>query len=205
MTASGRAVNPFTMEPKDVLLSDIGRALSNTCRWGGHLPPGVWISVAQHSVWVKELLEYIGVEDESIISQGLLHDASEAYVGDMVSPFKEQVAIYNEVEHKVQSTIAKAFGIPHPWDPIVHWADKAVMVVLESERAGKNPAEEVFSGYLENALTAEVWRKRFYPGGIIDYLQELNTLWTPGEAYANFMRAARTQKLIEKADRSGGQ
>ena len=45
-TVSGRRVNPFDPDPDQIDIGDIGRALANQCRFGGHCR--VFYSVAQH-------------------------------------------------------------------------------------------------------------------------------------------------------------
>lgn len=56
--------------------------------------------------------------------QGLLHDASEAYVGDMISPLKKRMPEYRRIERRVQKAIAERFRLPAKFHPIVHNADK---------------------------------------------------------------------------------
>lgn len=92
-------------EEHEYLLSDIGHALGNLCRFVGH---GGWWSVAQHSLFVAELLE---PKDKL---RGLLHDAAEAYMADVPGPLKLLPIMdgYNELEDRVIAAIHKQFGIP---------------------------------------------------------------------------------------------
>lgn len=82
-TASGRAFWSLDPRPEDVRIEDIAAQLSRICRFGGALKPGVsFYSVAQHSV----LVSYNVPEEYAL--EGLLHDAAEAYVGDVIKPIK---------------------------------------------------------------------------------------------------------------------
>jgi hypothetical protein len=78
-TVSWRWVNPFDPDPEQLDIRDIARALAKRCRFGGHCR--VFYSVAQHSVIVSELVEQRGGDVEDVFA-ALMHDASEAYLGD---------------------------------------------------------------------------------------------------------------------------
>lgn len=112
-TVSGNLVNPTNPDPEAISLHDIAWSLSRIPRFAGHTITGVAYNVAQHSVYVAELLERF-VEDPYSIEEfgeqyfhlveiavewkydknanllkGLLHDAHEAYIGDIPSPIKK--------------------------------------------------------------------------------------------------------------------
>lgn len=77
-TYSGKQFCYWQCRPEDICIRDIARALSNICRFTGHCKR--FYSVAQHSVLVSEqaINPFLG----------LMHDAAEAYVGDMNRPLK---------------------------------------------------------------------------------------------------------------------
>ena len=105
-TISGQYVNVFEPNPDTLLISDIAHALSNQCRFGGHLPR--FYSVAQHSL----LCYSIANEDEKY--DALMHDASEAYLLDFPKPIKMEIAQYNEIEHKLMLVLAEKFNFNYP-------------------------------------------------------------------------------------------
>lgn len=105
-TAHGRFY-PLDPRPEEIHVEDIARALSRICRFGGH--SRAFYSVAQHSVHVSELCE-----PEHAL-WGLLHDAAEAYIGDMVRPLKRNsvMGAYRGIEFSIWETVVDRFGLSH--------------------------------------------------------------------------------------------
>lgn len=107
-------------KPEEVAIVDIAYALANTYRWGGHACPN--ITVAQHSVIVCDMLLRRGYDAE-VGMQGLLHDAAEAYLGDIPTPIKSRLPEFQAMELLVESAIFEHFGISLPMHPAVKLAD----------------------------------------------------------------------------------
>ena len=99
-------------------------ALARICRYNGHVEG--FLSVAEHSLDVVERLRDMGAPVE-VQAQGLLHDAAEAYLGDMVGPLKHHPAMqeFRDAEKRVEAAIAARFGLPEQLDPRVKEADVA--------------------------------------------------------------------------------
>src|SRR5215212_2494425 len=111
-TLSGRRVNPFDAAPEDIDPGDIARALSNICRFGGH--SRAFYSVAQHSAIVCDLLEARGATPAELMA-ALLHDAAEAYLGDLPHPLKhrsELGAAFRVAEKRLEAVIERRFDLP---------------------------------------------------------------------------------------------
>jgi len=120
MTSTGRLfplLQPHTFEFD---IEEIAHALSRICRYTGHTRQ--FYSVAQHSVYVSGL-----VPDEYKL-EALLHDASEAFLGDVSSPLKALLPEYKAIEAAVEKAIAKQYGLPFPLSPTVKTADLAMLV-----------------------------------------------------------------------------
>lgn len=81
---SGRCVNLRDPDPAMIEITDIAKSLSRLCRYTGH--PRFDYSVAQHSVHCVEYASKTGETDKQILLELLLHDAHEAYMGDITSP-----------------------------------------------------------------------------------------------------------------------
>lgn len=101
-TRSGRKVYFLDPSVDSIDISDIAYALANQCRFNGHIP---FYSVAEHSVYVS------GLVAEELQLHALLHDAAEAYVGDMSSPLKSIVPQFRTIERRIQNVILKRFDI----------------------------------------------------------------------------------------------
>lgn len=91
---------------------DIAWPLARICRFGGRLPkygPMAFYSVADHSVLVALILREFG-EPASVQYAGLMHDAHEALMGDIVTPVKRWLAI-EEKEAALAQAVCERFGV----------------------------------------------------------------------------------------------
>ena len=120
-TYTGKNVNPLDLRVDDICLSDIAHPLSMTCRFGGHCSK--FYSVAEHSVLVSRLCP----KEFALI--GLLHDAAEAYLGDIPSPVKRLVPEFLEAEKRAEAVIALKFGIPQLMNHQVKVADSLALEI----------------------------------------------------------------------------
>lgn len=84
-TASGLYIDLLDPGAEAIDPEDIARHLSKLCRYTGAVAR--FYSVAEHAVLVRDLLKWGGASSE-IVRAGLLHDAAEAYLGDVSSPLK---------------------------------------------------------------------------------------------------------------------
>jgi len=123
-TSKGSYVDVINIDPDMVSLEDVATSLSKICRFNGHLPSHY--SVAEHSIWVANWLRDQGCSPQVVLT-GLLHDACEAYVGDMMRPLKrlpEMVAVFKPIEENAMSAVQKKLGGLYPHPDIVHVADR---------------------------------------------------------------------------------
>lgn len=119
-TYTGRLVYPLDPALEDFDIKDIAHALSNLCRFGGHVKK--FYSVAEHSVYVS----YHTKKSEALI--GLLHDASEAYLVDMPRPIKTYMPQYRDIEENIQRMVSEKFGLRWPFPASVHEADNRILI-----------------------------------------------------------------------------
>jgi hypothetical protein len=164
-TVSGRWVNPFDPDPSQLDAGDIARALANQCRFGGH--SRVFYSVAQHSVIVSELVEQRGGDTEDSFA-ALMHDATEAYLGDMPHPLKHRSplgAAFKAAEDHLEQALRERFRIK----PDVAEIKPVDRALLASER---------------RAFSAEDWHWPELDG--VEPLDLELTAWSPDEAARAF-------------------
>jgi len=100
---SGVMYYPADPDPSSICIEDIAHALSMLCRFNGHSK--FHYSVAQHSVLVASFLP------PELALLGLMHDAAEAYTGDMIQPIKCIVHDYSWVGLRSWEAIAKRFDL----------------------------------------------------------------------------------------------
>jgi hypothetical protein len=122
-TWSGGRFYPRDPRSADVDPTDIAHALSLLCRYGGHVER--FYSVAEHCVLMSQ-----AVAPENALA-ALLHDATEAYVGDVVRPLKLTLPGYRHIEHQVWLAIAHHFELG-PLPEEVKEADNRILI---NERA----------------------------------------------------------------------
>lgn len=89
-------------------LEDIAHNLARVCRFGGAVDE--YYSVASHSVYVARELDREG-GSLNLVRAGLLHDATEAYLGDMVSGLKRMMPEYRALEKRYAAAIERQYNV----------------------------------------------------------------------------------------------
>lgn len=108
---------PLDPRPEEMFIEDIARSLSMQCRYNGHIDR--FYSVAEHSV----IMSYMASTDD-VAKWCLMHDATEAYIGDMVRPLKFLFPEFSEMEDKVHLVLAERFDLPYTMpDEVKKWDD----------------------------------------------------------------------------------
>lgn len=125
-TKSGLYLNFLEPDPQTISLDDIADGLSQTARYGGQS----WTvySVAEHCLHVAAQL-YRTYGDRLLALLGLLHDAPEAYLGDVVGPLKALLTEYQSIEGNLSRVVEQRFHLPFfsLEDPRVKDVDKAIV------------------------------------------------------------------------------
>lgn len=119
-TRSGMAFFPLGAKEEEILVEDIAHGLSMQCRYNGHTVK--FYSVAQHC-WLASQYAPAGLEFEA-----LMHDAAEAYIGDIISPLKVALPDYARIEKELDATIRRRFGLPVKHSPEIKEIDTRLAI-----------------------------------------------------------------------------
>jgi hypothetical protein len=153
-TYSGRKFFPCDPRQEEIFIEDIAHALSNQCRFNGHTE--CFYSVAEHC-WH---CSYAVPPEDAL--EALLHDAAEAYLGDLIRPLKmlpDLGGAYLKLEERVEACIAARYKLTYPWPDSVRHADEAVITAeMEQIIAARD------KGHLhDSSVTADIQLKCWYP------------------------------------------
>lgn len=102
MLVGGTLFDLARPETSAVTLHDIAYALGRICRFGGHTSR--FYSVAEHCVHVARLVPF------DLGRAALMHDASEAFIGDVTRPLKAMLPEYKVIEARIEATLASRFA-----------------------------------------------------------------------------------------------
>jgi hypothetical protein len=156
-TVSGKLINVTNPSPDDIVLQDIAWALSRIPRFAGHTITETVYNVAQHSVYVAKLasellkssedfnldqstwdsvLNICSVGDTNqFLLKALLHDAHEAYTGDIPSPIKkipELRETFKLIESKLDHAILSGLSLSEVTEDekiVIKYCDKLAQAI----------------------------------------------------------------------------
>lgn len=126
ITASGRRFYIYDPRADEVAHHDIVSGLTHECRYAGQIPR--FYSVAEHSIKVAVIAEHLATEAVArgefpedmlplVSLVAMLHDAHEAYCGDIPHPYKARLADvfgtpWERIEGRVQECVHEAYALP---------------------------------------------------------------------------------------------
>ena len=120
---NGKRISILEPEQDTMDIITIANSLSNLCRFMGQVND--FYSVAQHSVMVSHLVP------TQHAYAGLMHDATEAFCGDLVKPIKQKLPEYSVIEERMWNALRQRYNLPMALPSSVHVADR-IMVKTES-------------------------------------------------------------------------
>lgn len=145
-TYTGRKFEFGRITPDDIDIVDIAHSLSHLCRFNGH--SRYFYSVAEHSIEVSHRVP------PELALVGLLHDAHEAYMGDITRPLKKKLSAYFSVlQQNIDLVIAARFGFDFMdfHSPAIREVDNRMLAtegdLMMGGREGWDPLPEPYIGY----------------------------------------------------------
>jgi len=125
---------------EDVRAVDIAHSLARLARFTGHTRTTGIYSVAQHSLAVMRRVIALGGPPPVVLG-GLLHDAHEAYLGDVSSPLGSLLPGIRELKVRHDIAIAEWAGISvdELWHPLVRQADAEALATEARDLLGPLP------------------------------------------------------------------
>lgn len=170
------ANSPFTIE-------DIAHGLSMTCRFAGQCRQ--FYSVAEHSWHASRLVA------PEFQLRALMHDAAEAFIGDVTRPLKSILPEYKAIERTVEAAIMDRFETGD-WN--VDEVKRADMMMLHAEQA------ELMPHHPDRWTTSE---------GLADERIVNFRFWTPSVARTSFLlryaQLSGRRQILPESTKTGGQ
>lgn len=160
ITFTGKHLDLENITPDQIDIKDITHALGNICRFSGQTK---WFySVLQHSVLLEKIYnELIPNASPKNRLACLLHDATEAYLGDITRPVQDYFYAkchfdLHKYEYPIQNIIFEKFDVsPACIDPLV-WHYDTIMSIAE--------------GYV--LIGGPFWKKQYQKYGDYEELYE---------------------------------
>lgn len=145
-------------------IGDIAHALSHLCRFTGHTRQ--FYSVAEHS-WFCSM-----IVPRRVALHALLHDAAEAFVGDVSRPLKALLPGYREIERRVESAVFARFGLGPDMPREVKDAD---LQMLRSEQRWVMGSDDRWPGIdmIQPVVRPHCWEPERARGHFLERFEEL--------------------------------
>ena len=108
ITRSGKTLNILKPQAELINIEDIAWALSNQCRFNGHTK--IFYSVAEHCTYMARYFGHSNFNRHTVLA-ALLHDAAEAYIGDITRPVKKLWPEIEKIERRLLWVILEKYGV----------------------------------------------------------------------------------------------
>lgn len=134
LSTSGQEISLLQPQPGRMLLADIAHALAQINRFNGHARRPY--SVAEHSLLVAEICERLMPVTVGGRFAALMHDAHEAYCGDLATPTKRLLGEHwAHLEGRLERAVRSAFALHTHTHEAASAIKQADLIALATERA----------------------------------------------------------------------
>lgn len=178
VTYTGRIFDLLNPKPEMVCIEDIAHSLAYQCRYMGHAK--FFYSVAQHCVLMAKNRDLPGDP-----LQKLLHDAAEAYIGDLISPWKKLLwastwtgnflVSVREFEQRIQEVIGEALGVYLTLSAEVKKSDKIMIATEIRDLMPKMPSDYDWGVDLSSVVKEIInpWYFEYAEGRFLDTYRQI--------------------------------
>jgi len=132
MLQSGAWFDLLDPASSDFTIDDIAHGLAHICRYAGQCRD--FYSVAEHSIHVSNMCEEGKLE-------ALLHDAAEAFIGDVTRPLKQLMPEYKRIEKAVERAVFERFNLVMPFPAEIKEADLRVLAAEQAQIMAPSTSE----------------------------------------------------------------
>jgi uncharacterized protein len=129
--------------PEEIQIQDISLALARKCRFNSYCR--FFYSVAQHSIMCAKFCKNYKLE-------ALLHDAAEAYIGDITRPVKTAFPEIRKIEENIEKAIAAKFNLQYPWPKEIKTIDNILLAVEKRDLFSQDLEWEIQHEYPEKSI-----------------------------------------------------
>lgn len=136
-TAGGGKFYPSNIQPEQFSIKAIAHGLAKECRFAGMIKG--FYSVAQHCVLMRDYAAAHNLFPLEQLIYVLLHDAAEAYIGDIATPIKATLPDFNRLEKKIMQNLMSHFGLAFPLPHGVKELDARIVVDEASQLFDDKP------------------------------------------------------------------
>ncbi len=165
-TYTGRQFWPLDPRPDEIDIDDIAHALAYQCRYSGHTHR--FYSVAEHCCAIADNAP------PTDALWGLLHDASEAYLADVIRPIKPFLTGYREIEARLMRCICDAFQLQHEQPSSISALDGRILVNEREQLMACPPVPWEDTGTRIDGLILECWTPEVAE---LEFLVRFYSLW----------------------------
>jgi len=153
LLSSGKA---FMLGNMEFDIEDIAWSLAKQCRYAGHVKRSVFYPVARHCVLIADWLYAKAIREGKtqqharyIAWNGLMHDAPEHILSDIVRPMKVSLPQYYSLEEKIAEATANWFDLAHPMMDEIKEADNRILLDEKEQVMPVSPLPWGIEGVLD--------------------------------------------------------
>jgi uncharacterized protein len=160
--SSGRYLDLLDPQPEAFTFHDVASALAKICRFGGQIDH--FYSVAEHAFHCYGVAELDRLPKQTQWDV-LMHDAAEAFLGDMVKPLKMILPAYCEIEKRMEAALSVKFGVNFD-NPAIKPIDHALLIA-ERNQLFSGPDAQRWAGEeqvrrVDVIFRAWTWKEAYY-------------------------------------------